>query len=373
MTQTDVSDSPHLPALLADRDAYQARLAVILPAEVTGSTDSSNPGAGALAFTMMYVGAIGGINPIRPATAYWMGGAVAARRDDSVRVGYYSAALRSEREVLKFCKGAGFDRGETWYAQHTREPLRDQTLRSWKDHGVILTDESVKTTSSKPRYTLDPDFAKLLDPALVGEELGRAIKAWQDKAFDPVALSRVDAARKKAKSEVGVLVRLPPDGKERELSTGESSWILKGVIEEFCPRVMQEPRILFISQSEEKARPEDIAFLKKIKMPLDAAKLLPDCLIVDLAEDRGHFWFVEAVATDGPITESRKKEFVEWAAKGGLSPEKCRFLTAFEGRGYGPAKAALPKLAKHSYTWYLDEPDMLLSWESLPHAGGATA
>ncbi|WP_159391831.1 BsuBI/PstI family type II restriction endonuclease [Streptomyces viridochromogenes] len=372
MTQTDSNDSPHLPALLADRDEYQARLAVILPPAVTGTTDSANPGAGALAFTMMYVGAIGDVNPIRPSTAYWMGESLATHREDSVRTGYYSAALRSEKAVLKFCQSMGFERGETWYAQHTREPLRDQTLRSWSDHGVLRVDESVKTTSPRPRYTLDPEFAKLLDPALVGEELSEAIKAWQDKAFDPVALSRVDEVRRKAKGEVGVSVRLP-DGTERQLSTGESSWILKGVIEKFCPRVMLEPRVLFISQSEEKARPEDIAFLKKIKMPLDAAKLLPDCLIVDLAEERGHFWFVEAVATDGPITESRKKEFIEWASKGGLSAEKCRFLTAFEGRGYGPAKVALPKLASHSYSWYLDEPDMVLTWDGLPDDPGSTS
>ncbi|SDN09685.1 BsuBI/PstI family type II restriction endonuclease [Actinacidiphila guanduensis] len=365
MTQTDQNDSPHLPALLTGREEYQARLAVILPPSVTGTTDSANPGAGALAFTMMYVGAIGDVHPIRPSTAYWMGESLAMRREDSIRTGYYLAAMRSEKAVLQFCQSMGFERGETWYAQHTREPLRDQTLRSWMDHGVVRVDESVKTTSPKARYTFAPEFAKLLDPALVGEELNEAIKAWQNEAFGPVALSRVDEVRRKAKGEAGVSVHLP-DGTVRQLSTGESSWILKGVIEKFCPRVMLEPRVLFISQSEEKARPEDIAFLKKIKMPLDAAKLLPDCLIVDLAKERGHFWFIEAVATDGPITEARKKEFIKWASKGGLPIDKCRFLTAFEGRGYGPAKVALPKLANHSHSWYLDEPAMVLTWDSLP-------
>ncbi|GKQ34441.1 BsuBI/PstI family type II restriction endonuclease [Streptomyces sp. A012304] len=222
---------------------------------------------------------------------------------------------------------------------------------------MLRVDESVKTTSQRPRYTLDPEFVKLLDPALVGEDLSEAIKAWQDKAFDPVALSRVDELRRKAKGEVGVSARLP-DGTERQLSTGESSWILKDVIEKFCPRVMLEPRVLFISQSQEKVRSEDIAFLKKIKMPLDVAKLLPDCLIVDLAEECGHFWFVEAVATGGPITESRKKDFTEWASKGGLSADKCRFLTAFEGRGHGPARsryrnspATLTRGTSTSPTW----------------------
>jgi hypothetical protein len=76
----------------------------------------------------------------------------------------------------------------------------------------------------------------------------------------------------------------------------------------------------------------DDALLQRLGLPIDQRTLLPDCLIVDLDPVNPEFWFVEAVFSDGPITEPRKEAFLAWAADNGLDVTQCRFLTAFTSR-----------------------------------------
>ena len=68
------------------------------------------------------------------------------------------------------------------------------------------------------------------------------------------------------------------------------------------------------------------------------SKLLPDALLADAGAEPFEFWIVEAVATDGPITEERKLALLKWADDQGIPAEQCRFLTAFAYRQTGPAK-----------------------------------
>lgn len=57
-----------------------------------------------------------------------------------------------------------------WYAENTREPIRDETFRVWKEYGALLED-TVPTTSSLPRYRLAKDFTDLFDPRLRAGEV----------------------------------------------------------------------------------------------------------------------------------------------------------------------------------------------------------
>ncbi|HZD14495.1 MAG TPA: hypothetical protein VE196_05080 [Pseudonocardiaceae bacterium] len=61
----------------------------------------------------------------------------------------------------------------------------------------------------------------------------------------------------------------------------------------------------------------------------------------------------------------RKQLFLRWATDHGVLAERCRFLTAFASRTSSEAKKALPRLARGTYAWFLDEPDGVLSWEDL--------
>jgi len=54
------------------------------------------------------------------------------------------------------------------------------------------------------------------------------------------------------------------------------------------------------SQSGQPVGTVDNAFLETAGLYLTKLKLLPDCLLID-ARDVGSLWFVEVVATDGPV------------------------------------------------------------------------
>jgi len=76
-------------------------------------------------------------------------------------------------------------------------------------------------------------------------------------------------------------------------------------------------------------------------------------------------WIVEAVATDGPVTEERRRRLLEWAADQKIPAGSCRFLSAFLSRNHGAAKRRLKDLAVGTLAWYLDEPTRELSWHEI--------
>ncbi|MGW3179469.1 BsuBI/PstI family type II restriction endonuclease [Kitasatospora sp. NPDC001119] len=360
MTSPDATPPP-LPALLPTRKDYQERLEKIVPSSLTGSTHTANPAASATAFVMMYVGAINGKNPIRPSTVVWMSDAVAERREDSQRLGYYHAALKKEDSVDQYCESEEFERGKSWYKANTRESIRDDTLSILGENGAVIETPGVDTTASSPRYTFTTEFAALLDPALEGQALDDAIVEWQNKNLSKAGLTRALFNRKKSQYSTSIPVKMPGAG-TRDLLKGKSNEILKGVIESFTKRYLSEPSVLFISQSGKKVDIADAEVLAQLGMEIDPKILLPDCVIADTDPARGEFWFVEVVATDGPVHDKRKADILAWAAEVGLPPEKCRFLTAFESRTGSEAKKCLPRLASGSFAWFANEEKGLLEW-----------
>jgi hypothetical protein len=56
----------------------------------------------------------------------------------------------------------------------------------------------------------------------------------------------------------------------------------------------------------------DSATLAAMNLSIDVSALLLDALVVDLGSFPETFWFIEAVATDGPIDEDSKRSFINW-------------------------------------------------------------
>jgi hypothetical protein len=317
-------------------------------------------------FTALYVGAVDNAQPIRPTTVTWMSDAVADHRDDEHRRAYYTAAISKagEKAVKDLCTASGYDRGDSWYANNSREPVRDESIKALKENGAILVLTDVPTTSARPRYTLEPGFAALMAPELTGEELVAAITQWQATHLTPTGRRRAALLSDPSRSADSITIHLPGGG-TRTLHPGASSRILKGVVEQFAIARLQTPNVIFISQSGEKVNLLDGQGLSDMGLQVDQALLLPDCIIADLAEDRDDIWFIEVVATDGPITEKRKQDLLEWATSQNHPAERCQFLTAFESRTASAAKKSLPQLARGSHAWFANEPDSLLSWDEL--------
>ncbi|RYD56127.1 MAG: hypothetical protein EOP83_21445, partial [Verrucomicrobiaceae bacterium] len=137
----------------------------------------------------------------------------AARTDAASRAAYISV-IRNPKGVVP---------GVRWYADNTREGIRDDTLREGLVAiGAVIERSGVPTTSSKPRYALTADFADLFNPALEGDALTQTIAAWQGKALNAGALARLAINRQGAgKAGDRVLVTFP-NNETRLMKPGES-------------------------------------------------------------------------------------------------------------------------------------------------------
>ncbi|MFK0039722.1 BsuBI/PstI family type II restriction endonuclease [Paenarthrobacter sp. NPDC090517] len=258
---------------------------------------------------------------------------------------------------------ASWDIGVTqWYADTSREPLRDDIFGPWAELGAIYDGAYLMdTTSPGPRWLLRRSFARLFDPDLQGAELQSAVDDWIQTHMSSSGRLRASLANARARATLSLPVRMP-DGTIRDLAPGRSSEIIQGVVEGWAQIRLKEPAVLAISEPGNKFHTGDAALFAAAGISLDVSKLLPDVLIVDMDTDPLDIWVIEVVATDGPINERRKRKLVEWAEKEGLPPENLRYLTAFLSRNHSTAKKLIPSLAVGTHAWFLDEPEAELSW-----------
>jgi hypothetical protein len=347
---------------LPDRALCQERLGLIFPEALAQRGRLTNQLAASAVFVCLYVDAVAGESQLRPSMVLWMCDEAAKRTSTEERRQWYEAALRGKRQLAELLSGWGITH-RPWYADNTREPLRDETFRSWHQLGAILRDETVPTTSAKPQWSLASDFAALFDPDLRGDELHERIDDWQDDHLGTIGRARIALARQLAGPGEQVTVKLP-GGLGRTLAPGGSSLILKGVVEELAPRLLNQPAILFISESRQHLDVIDAKLLRDLGIEADLSRLLPDALLFDAGP--GLFWFIEAVFTDGAIDEGRRAALEAWAHEQGIPPDRCRYVTAFVGRTAQPFRRLVSSLAWGTHVWFLDEPDKIVRLEDLP-------
>ena len=333
----------------------------------------SNPLAGWSVAALLYVDAVvpasGDVSPhatwARPTTVLWLSFAVYARDDPASRAAWRDAVLggNAKRRVAELEASWGLSFNPR-YGDNSREQVRDETWPKWLDEGAVRVKPGVKKTSPAPRWALTDAFADLFDPQLTGQVFLDAIEAFRDEHMSPSGRVKALMARQRGERAHAVEVRLP-GGDVRQLEPGESSVILKGVVEQWAPRRLNDPVVLTISEPGDKVYTADARTMQRLGVVIDPMTLLPDALLVDIATSPAQFWIVEVVASDGPIDEDRKRRLLAWAAQQRIPEKSCQFLTAFGSRNAAPAKRRLKDLAAGTFAWYADEPHRELAWSEL--------
>lgn len=340
-----------LPPLLDVPDIHR-RLLQIFPDGTPQRNYCTREMAARAVFVMLYVGAVEGSGMwMAPKHVYRMGIAQAHLRSDQDRRVYIAAVAKRGSQLPADC----------WFQDNTREPIRDETLRDgFVRMGAVVTRPGVATTSSQGRYALQTAFVSLFDPALSGEPLNVAIGAWQERHLSAGALARVRLQQRSATAaQSRVLVTLP-NGETRQMEAGPSSVITKAVVEVFAPRLLAEPAVLWISESGNKIIQRDDELAQAIGLKIEADKLLPDTILVDLAPAEPLIVFVEAVATAGEITEARRAAFLDLMIAAGFKATQVAFVTAFADRNKPAFKRSIASLAWGSFAWCLSEPEHLI-------------
>ena len=347
-----MSSLPPLPSVKTIHD----RLRQVFPEGTPNRNYCTREIAAKTIFVMLYTGAIESrASFLRPNQVTRMTDAQAALCSDDDRVAWTkSSLLKQESEIPG-----------RWYAVDTREPIRDETLRDGLVRiGAVVVRPNVATTSSIPRYALADGFAALFHPDLEGIALDRAIAEWQAGSLSTSALARIRLIHRGViASQSGILITFP-NGETRRLAAGPSSVIAKAVIEEFAPRFLHRPGVIFLSESGDKVVAQDERLARSLNLIIPADKYLPDLLLVDLGPDgqtsEPLLIFVEVVATDGPINQHRLEALWDIVKAAGFDRRHVAFVTAYLDRGQAAFRKTVSELAWQSFAWFAAEPERII-------------
>lgn len=334
---------PYVP-----RSIVAERLPLIFPEGTPNRTYCIRELAASAVFTAIYIGAVeGAARYLGPVHVYRMTEQQAALADSESREAYAAGILKKKFRVP----------GERWYADNTREPIRDETLRDGLVAiGAVLRREDLPTTSGLPRYQLKGSFAGLFDPTIEGETLEKAIADFQATHLSKSALARISIILAGAAGkEAGVLVTFP-NKETRTLAPGPSSIISKGVIEVFATIFLQKPAVLWLSESGNKVVAKDDRLAAAIGLKIEADKNLPDLILADLGAADPIIVFVEVVATDGAMTKRRKEAMLDLTDAAGFPRTQIAFVTAYQDRESAGFKKTVAGLAWGSFAWLVSEP-----------------
>lgn len=340
-----------LPPLLSVPE-IRDRLAQIFPEGSPNRNYCTREMAARTVFVMLYVGAIeGGDRWLAPKQVFSMSDQQAGLQDARSRSAYHDNTLKPRYAPM----------GQRWYADNTREPIRDETLREGLGPvGALVIRQGLPTTSPLGRYALTAAFAALFSPALTGEALQSSIAQWQAANLSAAALMRTRLVQRGSLAVAEAILVTFPNAETRRLAPGPSSVIVKAVIEEFARRFLAQPAVLFLSESGNKVIARDDLLAQSIGLRIDAATLLPDIILVDLDPLQPMLIFVEVVATDGPISESRKQALLALASGTQLPQQQIVFVTAYMDRDTPAFKRTVASLAWDSFAWFVAEPEHIL-------------
>lgn len=354
---------PPLPTLATIR----RRLPLIFPEGTNQRSDATNELAAAVAFVMLYAGAVEGADRwVRPDQVTRMTDAQAAKLDEASRLAW---AADSMRRLKKGEHIAG-----RWYAHGTREGIRDDTIRNaWLPARAVVKRQGLATTSDRPTWALDRGFAELLtwglppegtEPADIhareeSEPFKTKLAEWQDRHLSREARARVELLRRLTSPSDAVVVQIPGGG-SRNLAPGLSSRISKAVIEEFGPRFLNRPGVIWLSESSDQQPLLDSDIARAVGLNINDSGILPDIIMVDLAPEKPLLVFCEVVATDGPMNEARKLAILELVSAGGYDASNVVLMTAFIDRSTAAYKNAASALATGSFAWTASEPDKII-------------
>ena len=340
-----------LPPLLAVIDIHE-RLQTIFPEGTANRNYVTREIAAKTVFVMLYIGAVEGRECwLRPDQVTRMTDAQAASTEDQDREAWMAESMRP---------AAGNIEGR-WYAANTREPIRDETLREGLVRmGAVTEREGLPTTSPRPRYALTAEFARLFDSGLTGEAFQAGIEGWQRANLSSGALARVAIMRRGAVAREGRVLVTFPSGETRHMEPGPSSVISRAVVEEFAPRYLEQPGVIWLSESRNQVLARDDRLAQDIGLTIQPDRNLPDLILVDLGPAEPLLVFVEVVATAGPVSGARQTALMAVATDAGYSEKQVAFVTAYEDRDDAAFKASVSELAWRSFAWFMSEPDHIV-------------
>lgn len=161
----------------------QRRLLTIFPEGTEQRTYLTREMAAKTVFTALYANAIEGLDRwIRPNQVCRMTDTQTLLLDKATRETWYEQSGKN---------GYVPPVGAPWFADTTREPIRDETIgEGFIPVRAVVERKGLATTSSKGRYALEFEFAALFDVSLSEEDFLTLATIWRAKHLSKNALAR---------------------------------------------------------------------------------------------------------------------------------------------------------------------------------------
>lgn len=346
-SQSAVHSLPPLPTI----EEIQVRLASIFPPEFPDRSILIGTMAARVVFVFLYGGFVEGQERfMRPSHVYLFTEEQAQKTSDAERLEWLSTANRQGYRTP----------GKRWYADTSREPIRDDLMRNrLLRMGIMQKLPGYSPTASTPINYISSDFAALFSPALANVALAAAIQAWAARHLDQATRQRMILKAQGINAKSGDLLVDLPDGTRIRITAGQSSVIAKDLIEQFAHRHLESPALLWLSASDKKSLPQFAEMSASVGLKFDLNAELPDVIFADMKEPI-RFLFCEIVATDGPVTEARKQALLAIVSESQIPERAVEFLTAFEDREAPAFRKTFSQIAVDSLIWFRTEPDLLV-------------
>lgn len=302
-------------------------------------------------YVFMYGGFIEGHGRyLRPSFVYFFTEDQAQKTTDEERSYWLSNASK-----------AGFrPEGARWYADTSREPIRDDLMRNQLLRlGIMHKRPGSVTTASTPVNFISADFAALFAPCLHGEELEAVVHDWQEKHLDQATLQRMALKAQGIHAKDGDILIDMPDSTRIRISGGPSSEIVKGLIENYAPIHLKKPAVLWLSASDKKTYPHFVELAATVGLSFNPSRELPDLIFADTV-DPVSFVFCEVVATDGAVTKPRKEALLKLVETSSIPPNSVKFLTAFEDRESQAFRKNFSQIDVDTLIWFRTEPNLIV-------------
>lgn len=151
-----------------------------------------------------------------------------------------------------------------------------------------------------------------------------------------------------------VAVKLPDDS-ILHLSPGEHNILQRLILEEFAPRFIENPVLIYMGDTAEKHLFIDEAALKSLFIPVTQHDKLPD--VVLFSPKKKWIFFIEAVTSHGPISPKRHIELETMLSK---CPFGRIYVTAF--LTFSDFRKYAEEIVWESEVWIAEAPDHMIHY-----------
>lgn len=233
-------------------------------------------------------------------------------------------------------------------AENSRETVRRFVLKQFGEAGFVIKNEddpSRPTNSSLNNYRISPEALKVVR-SYDSSEFGSAVEDYLAQRL--TLIEQYQAAREQSR----FMVSLPGDV-DLSLKKGGQNELIKDMVEKFCTQFIEDGRVLYIGDADQKLVHFDSRTLADLGVSLDEHGKMPDLIVYE--PSKNWLYLMEACSTHGPVDHSRYRELHDLfgASSAGLVLVSC-FPDKRTMRSY------LLDLAWETEAWVADEPTHMI-------------